>query len=72
MNNNVIRVKQIEDWFLHDYILRLLHIKRCKYLGITPDETEYALQKEAYLLEQEYRALKGKKPLDDLKNIINL
>ena len=48
MNNNVIRVKQIEDWFLHDYLLRLLHIKRCKYLGITPDETEYALQKEAY------------------------
>ena len=52
MNNNVIRVKQIEDWFLHDYLLRLLHIKRCKYLGITPDETEYNLQKEAYLLEQ--------------------
>lgn len=72
MNNNVIRIKQIEDWFLHDYLLRLLHIKRCKYLGITPDETEYNLQKEAYLLEQEYRSLKGKKPLDDLKNIINL
>ena len=41
-------------------------------MGITPDETEYNLQKEAYLLEQEYRALKGKKPLEDLKNIINL
>ena len=50
-------------------MLRLNHINRCKYLGITPDETEYHLQKTAYTVEQALRALQGKPALEEIKTI---
>ena len=68
MDKNIIRINELMKWFYNDYIFRLEHIRRCKYLGIIPDEDEYSLQKEAYDKEQELRLLTGKPPLGEIKN----
>lgn len=70
MDKNIARVKELEKWFLTDYMLRLEHIRRCRYLGVVPDETEQSLQEEAYQKEQELRALLKKPPLGEIKNKI--
>lgn len=61
------RVRELEYFLFTDYPRRLDHIQRCVYLGITPDEKLYDLQTEAYIKEQEYRLLTGKKPLEEIK-----
>jgi len=63
------RILKLTNWLTTDYVLRLGHIKRCAYFGIKADETEYHLQKTAYLVEQELRSLKGLKPLDSIEMI---
>lgn len=66
MDKKYKRKVELEEWFKNDYMIRLEHIRRCNYFNIPSDETMYALQKEAYDKEQEYRALVGKKPLEDI------
>ena len=39
------------------------------WVTLKEDETEYHLQKTAYLVEQELRSLKGLKPLDSIEMI---
>lgn len=68
MDKKVARMLELEKWFSTEYLLRLEHIRRCKYFNIESDETMYSLQKEAYDKEQEYRKLKGKKPLEDISD----
>ena len=63
------KIAELTNWLLSDYVLRLNHINRCKYLGIPPDETEYHLQKTAYTVEQALRALQGKPALEEIKTI---
>lgn len=63
------KIAELTNWLLTDYVMRLNHINRCRYLGITPDETEYHLQKTAYTVEQALRKLQGKPLLEDIKTI---
>lgn len=63
------KIAELTNWLLTDYVMRLNHINRCKYLGITPDETEYHLQKTAYTVEQALRTLQGKPLLEEIKTI---
>lgn len=72
MNKKLLKISELEKWFLGEYLLRLEHIRRCKYLGLTPDESEYDLQVEAYNKEQELRTLKGKPLLPDIKNYFEI
>lgn len=65
----MIKTAELENFLYKEYPKRLAHIQRCLYLGITPDESRYALELEAYEKEQEYRKLTGKKPLDPIKSI---
>lgn len=59
---------ELEKWLYEEYPRRLQHILRCNYLGITPDESRYQLEVEAYEKEQQIRKILGKKPLDEIKN----
>ena len=68
MDVRLKRIKEIETWLKGEYIQRLETIRRYKYLGIKPPESEYSLQVEAYNKEQELRAIKGLDPLPDIKN----
>lgn len=70
MDKRYKRIVELENWFAKEYIFRLEHIRRCNYFNIPSDETMYALMKEAYEKEQEYRNLIGKKPLKELENEI--
>ena len=70
MDKRYKRIVELENWFAKEYIFRLEHIRRCNYFNIPSDETMYALMKEAYEKEQEYRTLIGKKPLKELENEI--
>lgn len=72
MDNRILRIRELKDWFQNEYIFRLEHIRRCRFLGITPDETEQHLQEEAYVKEQELRKLQGKSPLGKIKNKISI
>lgn len=63
------KIAELTNWLLTDYVMRLNHINRCRYLGITPDETEYHLQKTAYTVEQALRTLQGKPLLEEIKTI---
>ena len=63
------KLVELEKWLYVEYPRRLQHILRCNYLGVTPDETRYELELEAYNKEQEIRKILGKKPLENLKNI---
>lgn len=63
------RIFELTKWLTTEYLLRLGHIRRCGYFGIPADETEYHLQKTAYLVEQELRKLKGQPPLDSIEMI---
>lgn len=72
MNAKILRISELEKWFLGEYLLRLEHIRRCKYLGLTPDESEYDLQVEAYNKEQELRELQGKEKLPDIVNYFSI
>lgn len=67
MDIRLKRLKELEEWFEKEYILRLETIRRHKYLGLRPKENEYDLQVEAYEKEQEIRQLKGLKPLPEIK-----
>lgn len=70
MDKNYTKLMELEKWFATEYIFRLEHIRRCNYFNIPSDETMYALQKEAYEKEQEYRKLCGKAPLKNIPNEI--
>lgn len=63
------KIAELTNWLLTDYVMRLNRINRCRYLGITPDETEYHLQKTAYTVEQALRTLQGKPLLEEIKTI---
>lgn len=65
----MVKLAELEKWLYVEYPKRLQHILRCNYLGITPDESRYELELEAYHKEQEIRKILGKKPLDEIKNI---
>ena len=47
--DNSKEIRKLYHWFLNDYPLRLQHIERCRYLGITPDEPKIDLEKEDVL-----------------------
>lgn len=66
MDKKLVRIRELEKWFTKEYIIRLEHVRRCNYFNIKADESMYDLQKEAYEKEQEYRALTGKKPLNEI------
>ena len=66
MDKKLVRIRELEKWFTKEYIIRLEHVRRCNYFNIKADESMYDLQKEAYEKEQEYRALIGKKPLNEI------
>lgn len=61
--------RDIELWFRTEYLFRLEHVRRCAYLGVMPDETEYEVQKEAYDKEQRLREIAGKPLLQQIKVI---
>ena len=63
-------LEELEKWLYEEYPKRLLHIMRCNYLGVTPDESRYELEIEAYKKEQRMRKILGKKPLNEIKNHI--
>ena len=66
-DGSIKRIEELRNWFAYEYINRLHHIQRCNFLGIKPDESEFALQKEAYDREQELRLLLSIEPLDEIK-----
>lgn len=61
------KLAELEQFLFVEYPRRLQHIQSCTYLGITPDENRYDLEIERYKIEQEYRTLIGKKPLEPIK-----
>lgn len=61
------KIEELEKFLYVEYPRRLSHIQRCVYLGITPDETRYSLELEAYEKEQELRSLIGLEPLEEIK-----
>lgn len=61
------RIREIESWFRYEYVDRLNRIERFRYLGLPLPETRWDLENEAYVKENELRALKGLAPLPELK-----
>ena len=66
-NINYNRIRELENWFRYEYVVRRLAIDRYNYLNLKPQETRYALELEAYNKENELRKLKGLEPLPELK-----
>lgn len=58
---------ELERWFKLEYPRRLNTISRYVYLGLTPPETRYALEMEAYKKENELRKMDGLEPLPPVK-----
>lgn len=69
MDKKILKIRELEHWLTVEFVIRMESIRRCKYLGLDVPEREYELQLEAYEKEQEYRQLKGLKPLPKLKDL---
>ena len=73
MDKTILRINELEKWLSVDFVIRMETIRRCRYFGITPPESELALQKEAYAKDREYRRLKNMPNVPEMaKDIIEI
>jgi len=69
--DNSKRIQELELWFRNVGLHNILVYLSCDYFKIEQEKSRYDIYKEIYEKEQEFRELKGKNKLPEIK-LINI